>query len=449
MVKMMKAFVSKKNIIYAAGLFGIMTVILPKDFFSPILIVCLGLCIGLIIVSVCIGQKNDRDFMSTLFVSAFLLRVFVSLAIYALNIFLKGQGLIGDGWCYSENGYLVLSLWQSGVRSINEIYQKMLMISASGTLSSYDFWNAIVYYFTGKSPLSMLFINCFAGSIIIFPVYYITKRLCTAKVAGYAAILTAFWPSLFLWSTQNLKDTICTLLICMLTGLALSLKYKFRMLSLFLFIVVSFLLFQLRSIFLFTFYAALLLFLMHSFILRKLTINLIFLIIVAFSIFLLREIIVTHRDVISKLQEKLTFGLNLIFSMRNYKAYGTTAFLSGIDFRTFLGFIIFFPLALAVSWLAPFPWQLESMLQAMALPETVLYYVLLVAMLSGFKFIMKSKVREGGLLVVYLFINFILFALSEGNIGTLFRHRSMLLPLIFILGSIGFFKVKHSSEAIR
>lgn len=447
--KIMSTLVSKKKIICLAVLIGIIITILPKEIISPILIICLGLLIGSAMASVCIGQKRERDFMLILFIAAFLLRSFISLIICAMNMFLKGAELIGDGWCYSENGYLVLLLWQRGVANITEIYKKIVVISASGTLSSYDFWNAIVYYFTGKSPLSMLFINCFAGSIIIFFVYYITKRLGTTKAAVCAAILTAFWPSLFLWSTQNLKDTICTFLMCMLVGLTVSLKYKFRILSLFLFIIASFLLFRLRSIFLLAFYACLLIFLTHSIILKKPKISLSFIIIIAFSILLLREITVTRGAMVSRLQEKLTSNLNFMFSMRTYRAYGTTAFLEWIDFRTFLGFIIFLPLTLAVSWLAPFPWQLENMLQAIVLPETVLYYVLLIAMLSGVKFSMKYKIREGGFLIVNIFINLIILAFFEGNIGTLFRHRSMILPSIFILGSIGFSQVKHSSGTIR
>ena len=443
---MMSSFVSREKIIYVAVLIGIITAMLSKEILSPILIICLGLWIGLIMASVCIGQKNERNFMLILFIAAFLLRSFISLAMYTLNTFLKGEGLIGDGWCYSENGYLVLSLWQSGVTNITEIYKKIVIISTSGTLSGYDFWNAIVYYFTGKSPLSMLFINCFAGSIIIYFVYYITKRLSTTKAAGCAAILTAFWPSLFLWSTQNLKDTICTLLMCMLVGLALSLKYRFRIFSLFLFIIVSFLLFRLRSLFLFTFYASLLLFLIHSIVLKKLRISLPFLIIIVFSIFLLWEITVTHGGAVNRLQEKFASNLNFMFSMRTYRAYGTTAFLEWIDFRTFPGFIIFSPLALVVSWLSPFPWQLENMLQAIVLPETVVYYVLLIAMLGGVKFIMKYKIEGGGFLIFNIFINLVTLAFFEGNIGTLFRHRSMILPLIFILGSIGFSQVKHFSR---
>ncbi len=60
---------------------------------------------------------------------------------------------------------------------------------------------------------------------------------------------------------------------------------------------------------------------------------------------------------------------------------------------------------------------------------------------------MKYKIREGGIIVVYIFVMMVVLAFIEGNIGTLFRHRAMVLPFMFILAGIGLEKIKFKITA--
>jgi len=91
--------------------------------------------------------------------------------------------------------------------------------------------------------------------------------------------------------------------------------------------------------------------------------------------------------------------------------------------------------------------QVGSMMQIMAIPEMLVYYRLLPFMFLGYRFIMKHKVREGGPLIVYIFIMMLVLAFIEGNIGTLFRHRAMVLPFMFVLIGIGLEKIKFRITA--
>jgi len=109
-------------------------------------------------------------------------------------------------------------------------------------------------------------------------------------------------------------------------------------------------------------------------------------------------------------------------------------------------FIFFMPIMALVAWLAPFPWQIGSMSQISAVPEMLLYYLLLPAMFSGWKFIMKHKIGEGGIIIVYIFIMMLVLAFIEGNIGTLFRHRAMVLPFMFILIGIGIVRYRTKNN---
>jgi len=129
--------------------------------------------------------------------------------------------------------------------------------------------------------------------------------------------------------------------------------------------------------------------------------------------------------------------LDWISEMRSYRAYGGSAFLENWKFTNPADVGVFLPIALLIAWLAPFPWEISSMIQIMAMPEMLLYYILLPAMFSGWYFIMKYKMKEGGAIIAYIFVMMLIFAFIEGNVGTLFRHRSMVLPFIFILIGAG------------
>ena len=87
-----------------------------------------------------------------------------------------------------------------------------------------------------------------------------------------------------------------------------------------------------------------------------------------------------------------------------------------------------------------------SVSQITVMPEMLLYYALLPAMFLGWSFVMKHRIREGGLIIVYIAIMMLVLAFIEGNIGTLFRHRAMVLPFMFILVGVGIDRIKNKEK---
>jgi len=357
----------------------------------------------------------------------------------------NGTGLMGDTWSYSESGYSVLQMWLGGMRDVKEITDSMMKITTSGNLGNYDFWNAIVYFFTGKSPLSVIFINCIASSLTIVFIYYITRQLYSEKAAKISAILTAFWPSLFVWSIQNLKEPLSIFLITILIWAILQLKIKFRFYLLFIVILASLALKELRMVSFFMFYVIIFPFSLILFLWRK---NKILFLCLIVSIGLIIAIIVNHYLMKFLPQNQSNFSLfEYVYKMRTYRSYGNTAFLSNLDITNPAIFMFFVPIALSVAWLAPFPWQVGSMSQITAMPEMLVYYTLLPVMFIGWGFIMKHKIKEGGIIILYIFIMMMVLAFIEGNIGSLFRHRAMVLPFMFILVGIGLDRLKFKITA--
>jgi hypothetical protein len=72
----------------------------------------------------------------------------------------------------------------------------------------------------------------------------------------------------------------------------------------------------------------------------------------------------------------------------------------------------------------PFPWASRRVIDLLVVPETLGWYVVLLAAVSTFWLRLDLRSR---LLPIAVFAGamFMIFALTEGNIGTLYRHRAM------------------------
>lgn len=111
---------------------------------------------------------------------------------------------------------------------------------------------------------------------------------------------------------------------------------------------------------------------------------------------------------------------------------GPTVRVSGDDVvrRT----IAHIPVGLAYALFAPFPWDLERDIDRLTIPEMLVWYALLpLAAVT----VWRSRHRWRLLLPVVLFVGGVVavFTLAEGNFGTLYRHRSMVIPFVTMLAA--------------
>jgi len=87
--------------------------------------------------------------------------------------------------------------------------------------------------------------------------------------------------------------------------------------------------------------------------------------------------------------------------------------------------------------LSPFPWRVESRMQLMAYPQTILWYFMMPFIVYGFYVGFKIKPAATALIFLYSFSIFSLLALVGGNIGALFRHKDMVMPFLLIYFAAG------------
>lgn len=85
----------------------------------------------------------------------------------------------------------------------------------------------------------------------------------------------------------------------------------------------------------------------------------------------------------------------------------------------------------------PLPWQAQSRSAAAYIPEQVIWYVLAALGAVGLATAFRRDPHVAALLVAYAAVLAVGAALTDGNIGTLVRHRSLTLPYVAWFGGLG------------
>lgn len=94
----------------------------------------------------------------------------------------------------------------------------------------------------------------------------------------------------------------------------------------------------------------------------------------------------------------------------------------------------YLPIGLTYALFAPFPWDVRRALDVLVVPEMILWYICLAAAVititntrDRWRAVAPSVLFTAGILLV--------LALAEGNVGSLFRHRSMIVPAVLVFAA--------------
>jgi hypothetical protein len=92
----------------------------------------------------------------------------------------------------------------------------------------------------------------------------------------------------------------------------------------------------------------------------------------------------------------------------------------------------------AASYLVvPLPWQMATRGELVYLPEQIFWYgVLILAPVGAIAAARRNRIAAS-LLVAYLVPTAVVVAMTTGNVGTLIRHRTLIVPFVVWLGALG------------
>jgi 4-amino-4-deoxy-L-arabinose transferase-like glycosyltransferase len=364
-------------------------------------------------------QADDREWLASLVKKAFVLRVLIAMVLHGTGL---SERLAPDERTYSDTGFWIALYWSG-----EQLLQPWRLTSDQPL--AYFYLNGVSNFVFGSSlPLKLL--NALIGALSCRYAFLMADALFGSKVARTTASLTAFFPSLVLWSAVNIRDAWVVFLIVLLCWKSYQLANAFSILGLATVVGTILLINGFRQ------YLVLVVAipplvavliggrgrLLRNFVLALLG--------GAAIVFLIQQ------GAASRAVEMM--DLETIAQHRRDLAYGAgSAFEEGVDISTPGKALRFLPVGLAYFWFSPFPWQMTSFLKLISLPEMLLVYYLTPAIVRGIRYTLRARLREGLQVILLTALLTVSYALGSGNVGTLYRHRAQALVFYLMFGAVG------------
>ncbi len=359
----------------------------------------------------------------------------MALVLYALAVRLVLFGVLRatvgtylfapDQLTYEIVGMEVLGSWTQGLP---------LPRHASGGLQAgYYLFNGFVFGLFGEARAAPAMFNVFMGAWTPVVVYATVVRVVRRNhgVARLAALFVAFFPSLVLWSVLNVREAPTILAIALVVYGATRVQEHLDLWGVATLLLGSVVLAASREYLMVLVCGAS----ATGLLVGRGRAPALSVLSGIGMLFLLTVVLQTSGVGGTLVNEP---SLERIQALRADLAIGAaSAYGQEYDVSTTGGALAFLPVGFAHFLFAPFPWAITSVLQVVTLPETLLWYGLFPFVVRGVYLGLRYDPRSLSVLLSVLFVVVLGYSLVEGNVGTAFRHRAQLLPLLFIFVAVG------------
>ena len=329
-----------------------------------------------------------------------------------------------DALAYERIGKEISDYWAGGSftpRAISE-----------GWRPGYYHLNAIFYSAFGDSRIALVVLNMFAGVWTALITFHITREFLPVAPAKVAAVLTGVFPSMVLWSVLNIRDALATLCTVVLVLYGMRLAKRFRLSHLWMFGAGLLGLGLLRDYMAFLVVLGLAIGSITAIRPDRMVGTMFFGTAVALALTYFANQVglfsVIRPEGLLETAELLRSGL---------QRGAISSFGVGAETSTIGDALRYIPLGGSYLLFAPFPWNIETTLQAAAMPETFLWYPLFLLSLLGFRISVRARATAALVPLSVLLIVVSSYALVEGNFGTAYRHRAQIMPLFFVFSGLG------------
>jgi 4-amino-4-deoxy-L-arabinose transferase-like glycosyltransferase len=393
---------------------------------------------------------KERRFLIIVLSIALCLRVILLFSYYNLYLLPGNVDILGPdgesyqcrGWYISrllvkQNLYVIPSTEQifHGYRSMINYYKENIPSWNLYQVGIFSYLIASAYAAFGYAPLMIKLTNCIFSVLTGLIVYFLGKEIFNRRVGSISMIIFLFLPSIVFVSITALKDPsilfFSMLIIWSLLKMRTSLNFRYPLFILFSLFLLYFLRKFVGLIFLVLVGISFLSFLNVGILKKVLIVILTSLLIFNFPI--VKEIM--HKNLKLEVLTNIHVGYAKTLGGHNYKIfpdnYYQTLKMSKTDF--FLGWLkgIFHFL------FEPLPWNIRSKFELLSFLQNIFWYFLFIFVLLGIIIAIRNRFPECIPALIYIFIFTMAFGLSEGNIGTAFRHRDSLNPIFIIFGIAG------------
>jgi hypothetical protein len=290
---------------------------------------------------------------------------------------------------------------------------------------------AALYFVFGAWALLPKLLNAVVGATTVRLVFDLTWRITGNEPMGLrAAKYTAYFPSLVLWSVLNIRDCWVVLFIILVTRQSLALQDQPSLRNALLLVAGIYAITVFRSYILFAVTAPILV----SFVVRQrghIMRNAVLGMLAAGALI--------YVDAAAGRERRMRMpDLEEMNRSRKWSASAAeSGFAADVDISTPDKALAFLPVGLAYFMLAPFPWTVANFRQGLALPEMLYFYFLLPFLIRGILHLLRHHLSSS-LMIVLIAVGITLgYAIGQGNVGTIYRHRAQVLPLFLIFAAVG------------
>ncbi len=365
-------------------------------------------------------DSGERLLLRRLLLYGFLVRVAVALALELSGFSTR---LAPDEDTYGGAG------WRTALYWMDEVSLPDWRFSSKQPLG-YFYINAAFFYVFGHTALPLKLVNALLGALTGRYVYFIARELFGATVAVRTAQFAAFFPSLVLWSSVNIRDVWVIFLILFVSWHSLRVVRGRSALAL---VHVG------LGIYAITFFRDYLFFVVAlppvvAFLIGtrgNLGRNFLFAMLAAVGVLYLIERgagagAVPHMSLesLSQVRQDMAMGAG-------------SAYQQDVDISTPGQALLFLPVGIAYFLFSPFPWQMTSLLKLFSLPEMLLMYYLTPSIVRGIVHTVRHRFREALQVLLLTALLTISYALGEGNVGTLYRHRAQAILFYLMFAAVG------------
>ncbi len=345
----------------------------------------------------------------------------------------------GDSATYDEGGWLMSLQWE-GQGLLNPYY--------SGKVSGWGFFYFIasIYYVFGHNQLLAQIVNATIGAATVLVIYAIAKDLFDVEVAQWAGRFMAFFPQMIFWSGAIYKDPAIMLCIALCMYAVLKLNHEFTLRYVVLFVGASLALMTLRFyVFYFVAFAT-----MGTFVLsqRRGVGGSIGSYVVLIAVFVGAFTFAAKQETVE--QQRSYFTLERLQITRSDQAtWGQSAYAPKADVSTTQGVLSVLPVGLAYLLFAPFPWAVHNLRQALTIPETLVWYALMPALVRGLFHTIRTRFRPALPILVFAASLTCAYAVFQGNVGTAYRQRTQVTMFYFILMAAGVVEKRRAQQGTQ
>ena len=375
------------------------------------------------------GEQSERLFLKYLYLGAVLVRVLVGAAIFFTGYL---EFFAGDAVTYDYFGWELAKIWSGEAQYTHWVLSRVQTMGHNGMF----YWVAAGYMVLGRSPFLLTVVQIVVVSLIPVLVYKTARLLFDSiPVARYAALMTAFFPSMIIWSSMLLKDSIVIFLFCVTVYFSLKLQMENKIRHAVPALTAMVLIFPIRGyVFYFSLLAVVASYLMSRYggvTVAALAARLRGLCLIGILLFAMGFDDIAKQQVNANLLEQVQI------SRVDMARRADSGFDTGANVSTLSGAVSFLPRGVMYLLFAPFPWEGGGLRKMLAVPEMLVWYALFPFCVMGMLYTARMLFRRA--LIIFLFtVQLTLFyAIFQGNVGTAHRQRTQVFVFYFIFTSAG------------